>query len=51
MPSHDSETFHVVSHFEQPRRFDPRSPAWGTIGYAVLSAVAVGMVFYLTFAA
>jgi hypothetical protein len=51
MPSHDSETFHFASRSEQPRRYDPRSPAWGTIGYAVLSALAVGTVFYLTFAA
>jgi len=51
MPSHDSKTFYFASRSDQPRRFDPRSPVWGTIGYAVLSAVAVGMVFYLTFAA
>ena len=51
MPSHDSQPLYFVSSSDQPRRFDPRSPVWGTIGYAVLSAIAIGMVFYLTFAA
>ena len=51
MPSHDSKTIHFASRSKQPRQFDPHAPVWGTIGYAVLSAVAVGMVFYLTFAA
>ncbi len=35
---------------EEPTKNDPHSPFWGTIGYAVLSAMAVAMVFYLTFA-
>jgi hypothetical protein len=51
MPSHDSKLLYFASRSDQPRRFDPRSPVWGTIGYAILSAVAIGMVFYLTFAA
>ena len=51
MPSHDHKTITFYpSQADQPNRFDPRSPLWGTIGYAVLSALAVGMVFYLTFA-
>lgn len=52
MPSHDPKSLdYFAAHADQPKRFDPRSPVWGTIGYAVLSALAVGMVFYLTFAA
>nr|WP_314621932.1 hypothetical protein [uncultured Noviherbaspirillum sp.] len=51
MPSNDSETYHFASGSDQSRRFDPRSPVWGTIGYAILSAIAIGMVLYLTFAA
>jgi hypothetical protein len=52
MPSHDPKTFdYFAVRADQPRRFDPRAPLWGTIGYAVLSALAIGMVFYLTFAA
>lgn len=52
MPSHDPKTLdYFAGRADQPKRFDPRSPIWGTIGYAVLSALAVGMVFYLTFAA
>ena len=51
MPFHDPTTLDYFSaRAEQPKGFDPRSPLWGTIGYAVLSALAIGMVFYLTFA-
>lgn len=52
MPSRDLKTLdYFAARADQPKRFDPRSPVWGTIGYAVLSALAVGMAFYLTFAA
>ena len=52
MPSHDPKTLdYFAARVDQPKRLDPHSPVWGTIGYAVLSALAVGMVFYLTFAA
>ena len=52
MPSHDPKSLdYFAVRADQPKRFDPRSPVWGTIGYAVLSALAVGMVFYLTFSA
>lgn len=52
MPSHDPKSFDYFRiQPDQPKHVDPRSPVWGTIGYALLSALAVGMVFYLTFAA